>query len=52
MNRLVMYAAASAAGYVVTRFLNELLGLEALARDVARWWRQNLPSITYSSGGA
>lgn len=50
MNRLVSTGLATVAGFFVARFADQLLGLDDLARDLADWWRSNLPSLTYTSG--
>lgn len=46
---VIKYIVTAALGYVAARFASELFGLDDLAVDLAEWWKQNLPSITYES---
>jgi len=52
MHRLLWTAVGVSVGYFVSRFANQLFGLQPLAADLAAWWRANLPSFTYTGGVA
>jgi hypothetical protein len=52
MRSLLLSFVSTAAGYFAARLADELLGLEALARDIAAWLRAAVPIPTYGGASA